>query len=1492
MAYDYDSNGNLIRVTYADDNNGSNASGFEYRYEDPNDPNNMTAKYDLDGNLLSTWSYDDQDRAIENVTKDGKGVSIDYSDPENISVTDAYGVSNTFQIAEVATREKVVGKTGASNCNTCSSGIIRIEYDSKSGYPTEREYANGRIDQYADYDTRGNPGKWIQAADSDEEITTTTTWHHVLSQPLTRIMLSALADDSNPDRTRIITWDYDDPAAEGDTDTPNENPTNLIHRMILNGFTHDAAGAVTPFAQVTLYKYNDKGQVISVDGPLDGQEDTVSFAYDSATGDLLSVTRPLTGAVTFSYDAAGNMITATDENQVQTTFTYDGRNRRTSSAVEGAAETQTFTAAGTPKLITDRAGRTRELSYDTKGLLQRLTDSSGNYLLYTRDENGNPVEESIYSAAGVKTLFRGYDYGDPSSDASLAPGKPAKALARNAEDSATLETLFAYEHGNLVQVTDPMSTVKTYTYDLMNRLSATSAQQTDSITADTLYGYDHHGNLIGVTDPEGLTTIYTWDDASRLTAEVSPDRGTIRYVYDTAGNLVSRTANDGTVIRYTWDAEGRRTGIQYDDASEDVLFFYDQGINGKGRLTGISHDGDAYAFSYDSMGNLVTAARTTAATTFTTTYAYDAAGLLSTMTYPDGRIVTYERDSAGNVARVITEKDGTTRVLAADIVHRPFGPMAGMTLGSGLSVETDYDLNYRPLSQSALGVFERALDYDPAGRISAITDHLDNSRSQTFGYDRAGRLTNAQGAYGSLSFVYDKTGNRLSRSLDGALTSYGYSPGSNLLSRITGPATAIDLTRDLNGRLSAKADTTYRYNQAGRLSEATRSDEVLGQYIYNSFGQRTKKISGDKTTLYHYDLNGNLIAESTPDGGFFIDYIYLDNTRLAAISTAPDNVFTVSVATGTGRPLAGVRVYAFTESGSYTGTYATTDSEGLAVFQKTALEGSAFTFRADYLNEQFWTAAVSPDAGGTSLVIPEVTQPVTVIQNDTALPGVKVYVFDETGRYLGLNAVTGSDGRVSFDLPMGHEYRFRADILGQQFFSDTIVASGQEVVINSGGGELAFTLTRTGDLPLTGVKTYVFSESGSYLGKSAVTDSLGKAVFDLPSGTYTLRCDYLGYQFWSDAITMTTGRTAALDIPHRDLILTAEKINGGSSVPAAGIKTYLFTGAGSYLGISGTTDSSGYAVFSLPEKAYKIRGDYLSKQYWSEAFTWTDPTVTISQGTLTLSLTNAGQPLPDVKTYVFSSTGSYLGLNAVADSQGQVSYTLPEGTYKVRADWLGSQYWSEEFAVIEGQNTQAELSTGGGSVTLTAGRDADNPLSGVKAYLFSQGGAYLGQNATTAEDGSASFTMGDGTYKVRLDYLGYRFWSDEFTVPDTDAVNMTIAHNTLTATVTTANGSQTGPLSGAKVYVFTESGSYMGINATTDASGQAVLKEEPPVAWQDVGAARVPVEVAYLPLSDGSVGFQVGEYDPEHTLHLDPFIVWATFIGGSGTDRIIAVDVD
>ncbi|MDD4591750.1 MAG: hypothetical protein PHG06_15170, partial [Parabacteroides sp.] len=56
-----------------------------------------------------------------------------------------------------------------------------------------------------------------------------------------------------------------------------------------------------------------------------------------------------------------------------------------------------------------------------------------------------------------------------------------------------------------------------------------------------------------------------------------------------------------------------------------------------------------------------------------------------------------------------------------------------------------------------------------------------------------------------------------------------------------------------------------------------------------------------------------------------------------------------------------------------------------------------------------------------------------------------------------------------------------------------------------------------------------------------------------------------------------------------------------------------------------------------------------------------------------------------LKVYLFSDTGSYLGLNATTNSEGKVEFLLPDKAYKFRIDEGGNKYWSSVTTITAGQ---------------------------------------------------------------------------------------------------------------------------------------------------------------------------------------------------------------
>ncbi len=1401
-SYGYDANQNLVFVTYAD------GSGFNYIYGDPNDVHNLTEKHDKMGHLLSSWAYDAYDRATESFTRDGQGVDIDYVSQNEVRVTDAYGVTRTYGIGDIDGRKLVTHIDGPAGCPGCGQEVVRLEYDSALRI-IEVEYANGLINQYDDFDSRGNAQTVGMAVGTPDEKTITYTFHPQISAKLSQTEASILGAGD-----KITLWDYDD---DGNT-TANENPTRLLSRKIEQGFTKDIAGTVIAFEYVTAYTYNTKGQVLKIDGPEPGEQDTTTFSYDSTTGDLLTVTRPVVGTTVYSetvyseYDAAGQVGRVTDANGNALTYTYDGHGRiKTMTNEADGTTTYDYNNAGELEEVTQANSVTSGFAYDaTYGRLTRITDPLGNYIQYSYDDQGNRTELSHFDPGDQRRFWKRFDYQGTS-----FPGKLWKEI--NPDDTYTEYTYDA--SGNISSVTDAAGKVTSYDYDLFDRL--TTVTQPGSVV--TAYAYDGQDNLTTVTDAENHITTYVYDDLGRLVTTTSPDTGATRYAYDASGDLVSKADAKGNTIRYTYDDLNRLTGIHFPDSSQDITYTYDQGANSKGRLTGMTDPSGTYTYTYDALGNLLTEEKIINTVTYTTQYAYDPAGILTSMTYPDGRTVDYELDNAGRVTRATSIKDSVTTILAENVSYLPFGPLASLTYGNGTALSKTFDQLYRLIDMNAGSVQSLGYTPDPVGNITAITDNLDASRNQTFAYDDLYRLTSAAGIYGSNGYTYDKVGNRLTKTVDGQTDTYAYETNTNRLSQITG-ANPQSFSHDANGNTTSMDTKTLVYNQNNRLIQATEDSTTLGDYVYNGNGQRIRKAAGADTTVYHYDRFGNLIGESTASGQFIAQYFYLDNTRLAAIAQEAAQEITVHVSTNTGRDLSAVPVYAFTEAGSYTGNSAVTDEEGLVHFDLSEFSDGTYRFRADYLSYQFWSEVITiPGTYSATVEIAEEPATVRVIEGGSPAQGVNVYLFNASGSYLGIYGTTDENGEVIFDFPTDKDFKCRADILGNQFFSATItIVSGgaNEYEIDTGGGTLTVTVDKGEGSPIVNIRIYLFSGQGSYLGLSDQTDSWGSASFDVCSGDFKVRADYLGYQFWSDEVTLSSDENLLLSIPHQDVTVTVQGDYNDNVESIEGLNVYLFTASGSYLGQYHTTDEQGEVTFNLPNKEYKARADYLSQQHWSEVFNWTDKAITINEAVASVTVTNMGLLLEGVNVYVFSSAGSYLGLYEVTDENGEVLFRLPAGAYNFCADYLGSQYWSGVSALIAHTTNPVSISTGGGSFGLTVLKAQDDPLVGVSCYLFNGSGSYLGEYGVTSSAGEVAFNLADGTYKIRVDYLGYQFWTDLFTVPDTLSLTYAISHQYVTITVEGDYNGDVEARNGLKVYLFSASGSYLRRYQTTDEQGQ------------------------------------------------------------------------
>ncbi len=633
-------------------------------------------------------------------------------------------------------------------------------------------------------------------------------------------------------------------------------------------------------------------QLVSLDGPRSDVTDTVGFTYDTFS-ELETVTDALghVSSIT-ARDGRGLPLTLLDENGIETELSYDPRGRLVSSRVKGAAgdavTTFGYNAADLLVAVTLPDGQQLLYEYDAAQRLTAVANARGERMEYTLDAMGNVTGDVLRSDSGaiVRSQTRVYD-------------ELGRLLQQVGAASQT--TSFGYDlNSNQTSITDPLNGPTTQAFDGLDRL----VQMIDPLSGITGYGYDAQDNLVTVTDQRGLVTTYTHNGFGEVIQLESPDTGATVYTLDPAGNVLSQTDARGRVTAFTYDALNRPLTRSYPATpAEDVTYSYDDttlGNRGIGRLTSLTDRTGSTSLTYDDYGHLVAESRSIGGVVYVTRYDHDVAGNLLRVVYPDGRIVSYGRDELGRATSILTQADAAAApvVVASDIVYEPFGPVSGLTFGNGVALDYTYDQDYRltgiVAGDGVTSVQDLTLAYDNADNITAITDALDASRSQSFQYDDLYRLTQAIGLYGTIDYGYDAVGNRTSRTIDdagGLLTeTYTYDTASNRLLSLSDGLTTQSFSYGASGQITGddrglSDDLGFVYDDSDRLVQLQVAGLAETDYRHNAFGERVSKemLATNAITHFHYGAGGQLLGESDELGVFQRSYIYLDGLPIAQI---------------------------------------------------------------------------------------------------------------------------------------------------------------------------------------------------------------------------------------------------------------------------------------------------------------------------------------------------------------------------------------------------------------------------------------------------------------------------------------------------------------------------------------------------------------------------------------------------------------------------------
>ncbi len=668
----------------------------------------------------------------------------------------------------------------------------------------------------------------------------------------------------------------------GSKSVTNVYDANLnIKSVTINGF--DAQGVAV--SRATFFEHDSFGKVIEIDGPRTDVADVTTLAYyDCNTGgqcgQLQSVTNALGHVSNYdAYDANGRLLQSTDPNGVVTNYVYHPRGwllstTQVSQTGDTRVTTYGYDKVGQLTKVVLPDGTEQHYVYDAAHDLREISDNLGNKVEYTYDAKGNRTHELVKDPDGtlVRNTVTTYDI---------------RNYIESINSGGSVTQMLNDAVGNLSTQTDPNLNPSTdHQFDALDRLT----RSVDALTNHSDYEYDVADQLSKVTAPNGAVTTYEYDDLGNQTKEISSDRGTTTYIHDSAGNVVSMTDARSVTLSYEYDALNRLRKANTSVPRLQTIYNYDfvnHCVNSVGRLCRVLDSSGAKFYDYDAWGNVVRVRRNERdfngnfLDTFITEYAYDAGNRLTSIRYPSGRTVGSKRDSIGRLTLLATvDLDGNVRDIINSRHYRADGLWTNQSFANGLIQTKQYDTQGRLISHVA-GSYSRDYIYDANGNIVSA-DAADNSQERDYQYDVLDRLTSESDSVRSLirDYQYDANGNREQLSQSSVVTPLTYEANTNRLASINGASVVLDAS----GRtLSDASGRSFTYNDLGRLEQVHLNGQLVGQYVYNYQQQRAQKEVAGDLTVYHYDLAGNLIAESDRQGNTLIEYVYADGERVAAI---------------------------------------------------------------------------------------------------------------------------------------------------------------------------------------------------------------------------------------------------------------------------------------------------------------------------------------------------------------------------------------------------------------------------------------------------------------------------------------------------------------------------------------------------------------------------------------------------------------------------------
>ena len=522
-------------------------------------------------------------------------------------------------------------------------------------------------------------------------------------------------DWGDPKQQRVRTY-ADDGTNDGLWTETYLDGLGRAYRVVKEG---DASGPPEEtFTQDTVYSdssarvYQQSQWVRSSAGQQNPRFET--FEYDE-TGRLTKQTHPdgTNGRLRYSTDGTTTSVTITNEREHAKTISSDAYGRvaqvteREQAKAQVATVTYTYDAAGQLLTTTDPNGNVTTNTWDLLGHLRAADDPDLGPRSYTYDLNGN-----LKTQTDAKNKTLGYTY--DALDRTKTKTYPGNQKVTWAYD----EPGHGARVGRLTSVTDPsaggcpQSRSEELTYDQRGQVTS-QATCIDGRAYTMGFGYDQLGHHDHVTYPDNQTVTYSYDTAGLASMPGYIDQ--LRY--NAAGQVEHADYANGTQASFTYDPD--RQWLRTAELTRGSTMLYDASYtayepNGLVKSTTSSTSKMNLTYTHDELDRL-----TNVSGDVNQAFYYDAAGNGGPrlhLPHPGTRRLPRQRHPAPRAPRHTPPRFDGQRQLHYD----PNGNLdSTLDLTSGKSTGIDWTDDHQPEEISDIDGTITRYTYDGNGeRVS------------------------------------------------------------------------------------------------------------------------------------------------------------------------------------------------------------------------------------------------------------------------------------------------------------------------------------------------------------------------------------------------------------------------------------------------------------------------------------------------------------------------------------------------------------------------------------------------------------------------------------------------------------------------------------------------------------------------------------------------------------------------------------------------------